>query len=414
MKNNVVLKILGIIAVVAVLFFAITSVITELGNKSNMKKVENIEQVKIENQLVPYEDENGYWTFTTDEDFKVVQFSDVHIGAGWMCHGKDLKALNAVAAMVTEEKPDLVIVTGDIAYPIPVQAGTSDNLTEAKLFATLMENLGVYWTVAFGNHDTEAYSKYDRAQIADFYENSGFKYCLFKSGPENIDGYGNNVINIKNSKGEITQSIFTFDSHAYLNHDFLGFGYNYDNIRESQVEWYRECVEKFTAYNRSVSDMENPVPKSTAFFHIPLKEYQDAWYEYLNNGFKDTENAKLIEGVAGEGGIIVFPGEGEDTLFETMLELGSTKGIFCGHDHDNNFTMEYKGIRLCYGMSVDYLAYIGISGRGAQRGCKVITYSPDGNFTTKNENYYQDKYVSQYEKETVDMEELTCATVIEE
>ena len=156
MKNNVVLKILGIIVVVAVLFWGVTSVITELGNKSNMKKVENIEQVKIENQLVPYEDENGYWTFTTDEDFKVVQFSDVHIGAGWMCHGKDLKALNAVAAMVTEEKPDLVIVTGDIAYPIPPQAGTSDNLTEAKLFATLMENLGVYWTVTFGNHDTEA------------------------------------------------------------------------------------------------------------------------------------------------------------------------------------------------------------------------------------------------------------------
>lgn len=414
MKNNIVLKILAIIAVVVVLFWGVTSAITELGNKSNMKKVENIEGVKIENQLVPYEDENGYWTFTTDKDFKVVQFSDIHIGAGWMCHGKDLKALNAVAAMVTEEKPDLVIVTGDIAYPIPPQAGTSDNLTEAKLFATLMENLGVYWTVTFGNHDTEAYSKYDRAQIAEFYENSGFKYCLFKSGPDDIDGYGNNVINIKNSKGEITQSIFTFDSHAYLNHDILGFGYDYDNIRESQVEWYRECVEKFTAYNRSVSNMENPVPKSTAFFHIPLKEYQDAWYEYLNNGFKDTENAKLIEGVAGEGGIIVFPGEGEDTLFETMLELGSTKGIFCGHDHDNNFTMEYKGIRLCYGMSVDYLAYIGISGRGAQRGCKVITYSPDGSFTTKNENYYQDKYVSQYEKETVDMEELTCATVIEE
>ena len=414
MKNNIVLKILAIIAVVAVLFFGITAVMTVVGNNKNMEKVESFEKVEYENQLVPYEDENGYWTFTTDKDFKVVQFSDIHIGAGWMCHGKDLKALNAVAAMVTEEKPDLVIVTGDIAYPIPPQAGTSDNLTEAKLFATLMENLGVYWTVTFGNHDTEAYSKYDRAQIAEFYENSGFKYCLFKSGPDDIDGYGNNVINIKNSKGEITQSIFTFDSHAYLNHDILGFGYNYDNIRESQVEWYRECVEKFTAYNRSVSNMENPVPKSTAFFHIPLKEYQDAWYEYLNNGFKDTENAKLIEGVAGEGGIIVFPGEGEDTLFETMLELGSTKGIFCGHDHDNNFTMEYKGIRLCYGMSVDYLAYIGISGRGAQRGCKVITYSPDGSFTTKNENYYQDKYVSQYEKETVDMEELTCATVIEE
>ena len=363
---------------------------------------------------MPVEDENGYWTFTTDRDFKVVQLTDVHIGAGFMSHGKDLKALNAVAAMVTAEKPDLVIVTGDIAYPVPPQAGTDDNLASAKMFANLMEKLGVYWTVTFGNHDTEIYSDYDRAEIADFYENGGFKYCLFKSGPEDVDGYGNNIINIKNSKGEITQSIFTFDSHSYLRHDILGFGHGYENIRESQVEWYRNCVEELTAYNKSVSDMKNPVPSSTAFFHIPLTEYQDAWYEYVKNDFKDTENVKFLHGVAGEGGIIVFTGEGEDELFETMLELGSTKGVFCGHDHENNFSIEYKGIQLSYGMSIDYLAYIGISRVGAQRGCKVITYSPDGSFTSKNENYYQDKYISQFEKEVVNMEELTQLAEIPE
>ncbi len=414
MKGKKILKIIGVFLALVLLFFAVTSVITVAGRNNNMKKVESFEQVKIENQLVPVEDENGYWTFTTDEDFKVLQVTDIHIGAGWMCHGKDLKALNAVAAMVTAEKPDLVIATGDIAYPIPPQAGTDDNLASAKLFAALMEKLGVYWTVTFGNHDTEEYSDYNREQIANFYENSGFKYCLFKSGPENIAGYGNSVINIKNSKGEITQSLFTFDSHSYLNHDILGFGYNYDNIHENQVKWYRECVEKFTAHNRAISGEETSVPKSTAFFHIPLKEYQDAWYEYMENGFKDSENVKLLEGIAGEGGIIVFPGDGEDQLFETMLELGSTKGVFCGHDHENNFSLEYKGIQLSYGMSIDYLAYIGISGRGAQRGCKVITYSPDGSFTSKNESYYQEKYISQFEKETVDMEELTYATVVEE
>jgi predicted MPP superfamily phosphohydrolase len=379
-----------------------------------MKKIESFEQVKIENRIVPVEDENGYWTFTTDRDFKVVQLTDVHIGAGFMSHGKDLKALNAVAAMVTAEKPDLVIVTGDIAYPVPPQAGTDDNLASAKMFANLMEKLGVYWTVTFGNHDTEIYSDYDRAEIADFYENGDFKYCLFKSGPEDVDGYGNNIINIKNSKGEITQSIFTFDSHSYLRHDILGFGHGYENIRESQVEWYRNCVEELTAYNKSVSNIKNPVPSSTAFFHIPLTEYQDAWYEYVKNDFKDTENVKFLHGVAGEGGIIVYPGEGEDTLFETMLELGSTKGVFCGHDHENNFSLEYKGIQLSYGMSIDYLAYIGISRVGAQRGCKVITYSPDGSFTSQNENYYQDKYISQFEKETVNMEELTQLAEIEE
>ena len=414
MKGKMFLKIVGIILAVVVLFFAVTSLITTVGKNSNMKKIESFEQVKIESQLVPVEDENGYWTFTTDRDFKVVQLTDVHIGAGFMSHFKDLKALNAVAAMVTAEKPDLVIVTGDIAYPVPPQAGTDDNLASAKMFASLMEKLGIYWTVTFGNHDTEIYSDYDRAEIADFYENSGFKYCLFKSGPEDVDGYGNNIINIKNSKGEITQSIFTFDSHSYLRHDILGFGHGYENIRESQVEWYRNCVEELTAYNKLVSDMKNPVPSSTAFFHIPLREYQDAWYEYVKNDFKDTENVKFIHGVAGEDGVIVFTGEGEDALFETMLELGSTKGIFCGHDHENNFSIEYKGIQLSYGMSIDYLAYIGISKVGAQRGCKVITYSPDGSFTSQNENYYQDKYISQFEKEVVNMEEMTQLAEIEE
>ena len=414
MKGKIFLKIIGIIVSVVVLFCAVTSLITVVGRNSNMKKIESFEQVKIENQLVPVEDENGYWTFTTDRDFKVLQLTDIHIGAGWLCHGKDLKAINAVAAMVTAEKPDLVIITGDIAYPIPFQAGTNDNLAAAKLFAGLMEKLGVYWTIAFGNHDTEIYSKYNREEIAQFYENSGFRYCLFKSGPEDVDGYCNNIINIKNSKGEITQSIFTFDSHSYTEHDIFGIGWKYDNIHENQVEWYRDCVKKLTDYNKSVSDMKNPVPSSTAFFHIPLKEYQDAWYEYLNNDFKDTENVKLIHGVAGEGGIIVYPGDGEDDLFEAMLELGSTKGIFCGHDHENNFSLDYKGIQLSYGMSVDYLAYIGISRRGAQRGCKVITYSPDGSFTSQNENYYQDKYISQFQKETVNMEEMTQLAEIEE
>ncbi len=414
MKGNIVIKILVILAVVVALFFVATATISEVGNEKNLEKIKSFEKVEIENQLVPVEDENGYWTFTTDKDFKVVHLTDIHIGAGWLCHGKDLKAINAVAAMVTAEKPDLVIITGDIAYPIPFQAGTNDNLAAAKLFASLMEKLGVYWTVAFGNHDTEIYSKYNREEIAQFYENSGFKYCLFKSGPEDVDGYCNNIINIKNSKGEITQSIFTFDSHSYTEHDIFGIGWKYDNIHENQVEWYRDCVKKLTDYNKSVSDMKNPVPSSTAFFHIPLKEYQDAWYEYLNNDFKDTENVKLIHGVAGEGGIIVYPGDGEDTLFETMLELGSTKGIFCGHDHENNFCLDYKGIQLSYGMSVDYLAYIGISRRGAQRGCKVITYSPDGSFTSQNENYYQDKYISQFQKETVNMEELTQLAEIEE
>ena len=53
------------------------------------------------------------------------------------------------------EKPDLVVATGDIAFPVPYMAGTFNNYSGAKAFENLMESLGVYWTVTFGNHDAE-------------------------------------------------------------------------------------------------------------------------------------------------------------------------------------------------------------------------------------------------------------------
>ncbi len=409
------LKVLAIILAVIVVFACTTAVISVIGNKANIEKCASFEKVEKEDYLVPEKDENGNWTFTTDRDFKVVQFTDVHIGGGWMSHKKDTMALNAVAAMVKAEEPDLVIFTGDISYPVPFQAGTFNNLHSAKVFAALMEQLGVYWTLGFGNHDTEAYSYYSREDISEFYGSGDFKYCLYQPGPEDVDGYGNQVINVKNSDGIVTQSLFVFDSHSYTDGDFLGVMWKYDNIHENQVQWYEETLIGINQKNKIKAlelgiDYEGIV-KSSAFFHIPLVEYRDAWYEYANNGFKDTENVKLMHGGAGEGGKVVYSGMHEDNLFEKMLELGSTKAVFCGHDHYNNFSVDYKGIRLTYGMSVDYLAYPGIYKEGTQRGCTVINYAPDGTFDIVAENYYQDKYESVYDKEEVVMQEVTFAAI---
>ncbi len=412
-RGKLALKILGGFLAVLLVFIAVTAAVSVIGNKANIEKCAAFESVKTDKQPVPEKDENGYWTFTTDEDFKVLQLTDVHIGGGWMSLKKDAMALNAVAAMVTAEKPDLVIITGDIAYPVPFQAGTFNNLSSAKVFAALMEKLGVYWTLSFGNHDTEAYSYYGRDDISEFYAGDEFKYCLFEEGPEDVDGYGNQVINVKNSDGVITQSLFMFDSHSYVDGDYLGILWKYDNIHENQVEWYKNTLNTLNAQNnetlKSLGKEENSHIQSAAFLHIPLTEQKDAWHEYKDAGYKDTENVKFHFGIAGEGGNIVYSGIHEDNLFETMLELDSTKAIFCGHDHDNNFSIEYKGIRFTYGMSVDYLAYPGIYQRGSQRGCTPIVFSPDGSFTCSQENYYQDKYQSLYEKEAVTMQEVTQA-----
>lgn len=45
--------------------------------------------------------------------------------------------------------------------------------------------------------------------------------------------------------------------------------------------------------------------------------------------------------------------------------------------------MEYKNIRLTYGMSIDYLAMLGISKKTKQRGGTLITLNSDSTIDIK-------------------------------
>lgn len=357
-----------------------------------LEKGNSYNKVEFENQLSPEKDENGNWYFTTDEEFKVMHLTDIHIGGGFMSKTVDEKALNAVATMITKEKPDFVIATGDITFPVPYRAGTFNNHSGIKAFANLMENLGVYWDVTFGNHDAEAYSYFDREAVAEFYENEKYKYCLFQAGPEDVDGYGNHTIEVKNSEGVITQALILIDSQAYVKDNIIeSIKGTYDNIHENQVQWYEAEINRMNAENKAISKKAVPV-KSLAFFHIPLVEMLDGWNEFKGNDYKDTDDFNFFEGVMGEGGKVVYCGLGEDALFEKMLELGSTKAMFNGHDHLNSATFEYKGIQFSYGYSIDYFAYSGIDKLGSQRGCTMVTCKPDASFEIDKYNYYSDRY----------------------
>ncbi len=408
------LKVILIIVLVIALLVCACGVVNQIAASSHKNLAKSLEAVSYENQLVPELDRNGNYTFVTDGDFKVMQLTDIHIGAGFMSTQKDNMAINAVSSMIRAEKPDLVCISGDIGYPVPFQSGTINNKSDAVIFAEMMEALGVYWAPVFGNHDTESFSLYDREDIGEIYESEEYPHCLFQAGPEDIYGVGNYVINVKNTKGEITQSIFMMDSNDYTSNSILSsLSWDYDCIHTDQIEWYKSTVDSLTAENGGT------VPKSIVFFHIPLIEVKDAWYEYRDNGYQDTENVQYIYGKAGEGegdimtglGVedtaVVFCSEHNNGFFDALAEKGSTQAMFFGHDHLNTFSIYYKGIRMTYGYSVDYLAYKGISTIGSQRGCTMITVKPDGSIDVTPENYYQDKYVSAVPKEEVTMQEYS-------
>lgn len=390
------------------LIFALGLILNNSGVEALEKQVENWKKVEYgSDRLTPQKDADGYWCFTTDREFRVMQLTDVHIGGGLLSVKKDTWAINAVASMVTEEKPDLIVVTGDIAFPVPYASGSFNNLNATRIFAKLMENLGVYWTFAFGNHDTEAYSYYTREEINDYYENAiknkELTTCLYQRGPKDIAGCGNSIIKVKNSKGIVTQALVTLDSHSYTNGDALGVLWKYDNIHQDQVDWFVKGMKKIDAENKNIDATAKDV-KSLAFFHIPLVEYRDAYKEYYENGQKDTEHVKYEYGSMGETmkknseGVEtfgVFCGMAQDNFFEQGAENG-LQGVFCGHDHYNNFSLFYtkngQTVRLTYGKSIDYLAYPSIWKERSQRGCTMITVDTDGSFDCEAMSYYQEKY----------------------
>ena len=407
------LRVLSVFLAVIIAVAGVTAVVNTVLLNSNIKTAKQFPSV--ETELKIEEKGNGVWNIFSDKELKVMQLTDIHLGGGWISVKKDIMALNAVAAMIKAENPDFVIVSGDIAFPVPYIAGTFNNKSGAKLLAELMESLGVYWTATYGNHDTEAYSYFNREEITEFY--SQYPHCLVRDGAEDVDGYGNQVFNIINSDNLITRSIFTIDSHSYIDGDILGIMWKYDNIHENQIEWYRNVIEENNEYNKfrmaassdsnfSKNNMHLLKVPSSVFLHIPIEEYKTAWTEYAENGYKDTENVKYNYGKAGESDRIVYHGVYSDNFFETMLDLGSTDSVFCGHDHLNGFSLTYKGIALNYSYSVDYLAYSGISKLGSQRGCTVILIDEKGGIEYSAENYYQDKYVSYFDKEEVTMQEL--------
>ena len=385
---------LTVILSLAILFGAFI-LINQFNEKAMNEYIDSFAKVEYENQLAPTEDELGAY-FVTDGDFKIMHLTDIHIGGGFLSAKNDKQAINAVAAMITAEKPDLVVITGDVSFAVP-WAGTINNAYAHRMFIRLMENLGVYWTVTLGNHDSEVYDYYNRDAVASFYEDKNLKYCLFDRGPDDVYGECNHAITVRNSDGIITQSLIMIDSNSYTDEDPLGLFWIYDNIHQNQIDWYKATINRHNAHNFSLGNTDTV--KSLLFMHIPLMEVRDAVNMYLS----ETGEVEYLGGKIGEEDPYVYSSNEAEEMFETILELDSTKGIFYGHDHLNNIVLKYKDVILSYGYSIDYFAYSDIDKIGSQRGCSIITCSSDGSFTLTHENYYQDKYQPIYEKEAVDL-----------
>ncbi len=243
--------------------------------------------------------------------FKIVQITDLHYKLGVKASEQGLAC---VREMVQTEKPDLVVVTGDIIYSAPADSTLSVVL---KTFA----QLGVPFCMTFGNHDYD----FKTPAVALYNQMQKTPNCVMPVLQGKNTDYS---LPILSSNGKRTAAVlYCIDTH---NKPAIGGIGGYQWISHNQITWYRQRSMVYKQKNGG-----KPVP-SLAFLHIPLPEFNYA-----------TDNTQCP--MYGSRLEKAYSPSINSGMFASIKEMGDIMGVFCGHDHDNDYAVSYFNVLLAHG-----------------------------------------------------------------
>ena len=273
------------------------------------------------------------------KEFKILALSDLQLNDALDCFGMKGTAYSTAEKVIKEQNPDLIVLMGDTVW-------AAFTKVSVKQFVKFMDSFQIPWAPINGNHDGEGNADFN--WIADEFLKS--KYCLLKKGPNNIGGIGNYVINIKEND-KVVESLIFMDSHASRYYDDIQDN-GYDFIYDGQMDWYKWVI------NGIASENNGKKVESMLFIHIPLNEYVDAYKQYEESGFDPSIGF-------GEKNEECCPGHINSGMFDVIKKTDSTKYVFAAHDHVNNYSVDYEGIRLTYTMKTGDRCYYDSDVNGA-------------------------------------------------
>ena len=327
------------------------------------------------------------------DEFKVLNLSDIQLGTNEPEYKFDFFE-STLNDLVDITAPDMISITGDISF------GEKDCLA---YISSTIDACNVSWAPVFGNHDSEQKELNIKEQASLM---MGYDNCLLEYGPSRIqytgmhnsdDALGNYVVNLVDIDGDKFEVIRTLvfmntgASRDYSNSEFKDesyYGvYSWTMISEKQKAWYTDMIQSAKRYNEDV--------KSSVFVHIPPFVYVeaasaafnidasiynlDAWMDVARQTkFEDSYDPKYWrEGYENSFGVMhetLGTPPHDDGFFDLVTELGSTDLIIAGHEHVNNFCIEYEGVKLVYGLKTG----IGSYHEKDMLGGTLLTFNRDG------------------------------------
>ncbi len=295
-------------------------------------------------------------------NFKIMQIADTQ-----EIPAVSPDTIKLICAALDREKPDLVVFTGDQIKGYSSfflgEKGKKNAENTIKALVKPLEDRNIPFTMTFGNHDGEAALR--KNQQFELYKQSSL--FVYADGATE-DEYATFCLSIEDKF-----LIYLFDTHSRNSNG------GYSGVNEEQLEWYRSVRDSF----------ETPLP-SLVFQHIPTPEYFDvikkvprftkksvrAFGNHKNEFYTlDPYNSGLRDFMK-ESPAAPYDNVGQ---IDAFLEKGEVLGVYVGHDHNNSFVANYKGIDLGYTQGAGFNVY----GPGIDRGVRIFNINENGTYETR-------------------------------
>ncbi len=243
---------------------------------------------------------------------RILQLTDTHFGnPDIAAKVQDRRSFLEIRRLVEEQKPDFLIHTGDF---INNDRGAKISFEAIEV----LDDLGVPWTHALGNHDI------GHRSVAEFRQPmKNASVGEFQAGDATEYAFRFDITH--GGQGDPAYTIFCFDS---------GFKEPNRRVSQGQLDWFDAQIRRDTH-----EGLKTP---SLAMIHIPVVE------------FETLRAADRHQGHFGER--VCFDNDSGDT-FAAFKKSGRVRGVFSGHDHENDYAGAWQGIELVYGRVGGWSAY---------------------------------------------------------
>ncbi|MBR5523727.1 MAG: metallophosphoesterase [Clostridia bacterium] len=259
-----------------------------------------------------------------NKDFVILNLSDPQMNDGEWGEGHPYRSVleYTIKELVARHNPDLITVTGDMAYP--------GHYHSYEMLAQLLDSFGVPWTIVWGNHDHQDGIEPILQAAALFKKHP---LCLFEDG-DPAYGNGNYILAVNEGDTPIT-ALFMLDSHNSI--EFTNENgekkWAYAKLWPEQLAWIGEQAGKLK---------DNGYKDGLMMLHIPLYAYRVAAKTVFTDG-----RCGHVDGY-GDLNEPICSHPTEDGVLATIKESGLITHVLAGHDHCNDFMIPYEGVEMMF------------------------------------------------------------------